>query len=331
MTNTRHYAIGSTYLLVTAIIWGLQFPVAKGAFEIVDAFHSSVFRFGVPALIMVILLWMFEGRKGFTLNRESAEIAGLGILGMCATPSLIFGGLMLTRPEIAAVIVATQPIISVLVQRLWQKEKTDLLSTLCVVVAFFGVITVVTRWDTSLHMSREELTGDLMIFTGAVCWVIYSIACGRYPNWSNLRLTAWTLSYGSIGNLLLVITLVSAGWLGVPSGSDWFEVRFELIFLAFIGVLVAMYSWNSGSRMIGAINAMLFVNLIPVVTFGVRYLQGHRFELVELLGASLVIAALLIQNFALRRKMQRMEPALPERLPENQQQKLLVKNAVEST
>lgn len=310
MTNTRQYAIGSTYLLVTAIIWGLQFPIGKTAFEIVDAFHSSVFRFGIPAIIMVVLLWLFEGRKGFALNRESAEMAGLGLLGMCATPSLIFGGLMLTRPEIAAVIVATQPIISVLIQRLWQKEKPDLLSTLCVLLAFIGVITVVTRWDTSLTMSREELIGDLMIFTGAICWVVYSIACGKYPSWSNLRLTAWTMTYGSVGNLILVIILVTAGWIAVPSATDWFEVRFELIFLAFIGVLVAMYSWNSGSRMIGAINAMLFVNLIPVVTFAVRYLQGHRFEAIELLGASLVIMALLIQNFVLRRKMQHMDPPL---------------------
>ncbi len=307
MTNTRQYAIGSSYLLVTAIIWGLQFPVGKAAFEIVDAFHSSVFRFGVPAIIMVILLWLFEGKKGFSLNRESAEMAGLGILGMCATPSLIFGGLMLTRPEIAAVIVATQPIISVLIQRLWQKEAPDLLSTLCVLVAFVGVITVVTRWDTSLNLSRQELTGNLMILSGAVCWVIYSITCGKYPSWSNLRLTAWTMTLGSVGNLILVIVLVSSGWLAVPSALDWYEVRFELIFLAFVGVLVAMYGWNSGSRMLGAINAMLFINLIPVVTFGVRYAQGHRFELIELVGASLVIVALVVQNLALRRKLQRSD------------------------
>ena len=305
MTQPRQYATGSAFLLLTAVIWGLQFPVAKTAFEIVDAFHSAVFRFGIPALIMITLLLMFEGRRGFAFNRESAEIALLGVLGMCATPSLIFGGLMLTRPEIAAVIVATQPIMSVLVQRLWQKEKPDLLSTICVLVAFLGVATVVTRWDASLQMTREELIGDLMILTGAFCWVVYSIATGkRYPSWSNLRLTAWTMTTGSFGNLLLVIVLVSAGWLAVPTSADWYEVRYELIFLAFIGVLVAMYGWNSGSRMLGAINAMLFVNLIPVVTFGVRYLQGHRFQLIELAGAMLVIIALLTQNLALRRKMQ---------------------------
>ncbi len=309
MTNTRQYATGSAFLLLTVVIWGLQFPVAKSAFEIVDAFHSAVFRFGVPTLIMVALLLMFEGRQGFTLNRESAEIALLGVLGMCATPSLIFGGLMLTRPEIAAVIVATQPIMSVLVQRLWQKEKPDLLSTACVLVAFLGVVTVVTRWDASLTLTRTELIGDLMILSGAFCWVVYSIICGKYPDWSNLRLTAWTMTTGTIGNFLLVVILVAAGLLAVPTPADWYQVRYELIFLAFVGVLVAMYGWNSGSRMIGAINAMLFVNLIPVVTFGVRFLQGHRFEWIELAGALLVILALLTQNLALRRKLRQQDAA----------------------
>jgi len=69
-----------------------------------------------------------------------------------------------------------------------------------------------------------------------------------------------------------------------------------------------MYGWNSGSRMVGAINAMLFINLIPVVTFIVRYLQGHRFELIELFGAMLVIIALLTQNMALRIKMKQQQP-----------------------
>lgn len=301
--HTRQYATGSAFLLLTVVIWGLQFPIAKTAFETVDAFHSAVFRFGVPTLIMIALLLMFEGRRGFVVNRESSEIALLGVLGMCATPSLIFGGLMLTRPEIAAVIVATQPIMSVMVQRLWQKEKPDLLSTICVLVAFLGVVTVVTRWDTSLSLTRTELTGDLMILSGAFCWVVYSIACGKYPDWSNLRLTAWTMTTGTVGNFLLVVVLVSAGWLAVPTAGDWYQVRYELIFLAFVGVMVAMYGWNSGSRMLGAINAMLFVNLIPVVTFSVRYLQGHRFEWIEVAGATLVIFALLTQNLALRRKL----------------------------
>lgn len=307
MPESRHYASGSMLLLTTVFIWGVQFPIAKTAFETVDAFHSSVFRFGVPAVIMLVLVALFEGRASFRLNRESLGVGALGLLGMCATPSLVFGGLMFTRPEIAAVIVATQPIISVFVQRLWQKERPDLLSIVCVLIAFIGVVTVVTRWETDLNMTKKELLGDAMILTGSFFWVIYTIACGKYTNWSSVRLTAWTLATGSVGNFLLVVVLVALGLLAQPSSADWYQVRYELIFLAFVGVLVPMYAWNSGSRMVGAINAMLFINLVPVVTFAFRYLQGHRFEWIELFGATLVIMALVTQNIALRRKISQAE------------------------
>jgi len=48
---------------------------------------------------------------------------------------------------------------------------------------------------------------------------------------------------------------------------------------------------------------MLFTNLIPVSTFFVRYLQGYRFSVLELLGATMVISALILQNLVLRRRL----------------------------
>jgi len=50
---------------------------------------------------------------------------------------------------------------------------------------------------------------------------------------------------------------------------------------------------------------MLLINLIPVVTFMVRYWQGYRFERIELIGAGMVIVALggKTQNQALLRAL----------------------------
>jgi hypothetical protein len=39
---------------------------------------------------------------------------------------------------------------------------------------------------------------------------------------------------------------------------------------------------------------------VPVVTFAIRILQGHRFEAIELAGAGLVVAALIANNLYLR-------------------------------
>ena len=303
--TNRQYITGSLILLVTAIIWGVQFPVAKSAFETVNAFHASVVRFGVAAVILVVVLYIVEGRSSFNINRESFKVWLIGVIGMCGAPSLIFGGLMFTRPEIAAIIVATQPIMAVLLQRFAGGDLPGWRTTSCVLLAFLGVITVVTEWQPDLLQSPTELAGDIMVLAGALCWVVYTYACGRYQHWSNLRLTSWSMMSGAFANTLLVAVLLSVGLITHPSPDDWHQAANEILFLTFVGVLIGMFAWTAGSRLIGPLNAMLFTNLIPVVTFFIRYLQGYRFSVLELAGALMVISALILQNVVLRQRHRR--------------------------
>lgn len=301
----ENFTSGSLIVLLTVIIWGVQFPVAKYTFETVNAFHAAIVRFSVPALILIVALLIREGVAAFQLRGEFLRISVLGLIGMCGAPSLIFGGLMFTRPEIAAIIVATQPLMTVFTQRLLGGEKPGWMSLLCVVSAFLGVITVVTRWESVLHLEASEIIGNLMVLAGAFCWVAFTIAIAHYQKWTSLRITTLTMSAGAIANIALVFILVAIGILHHPSLADWYQVRWEILFLAFVGVLVAMFGWNIGTRKIGALNAMLFINLIPIVTFIIRYWQGYRFEPIELIGVAIVIGALLTQNLTLRIKLKR--------------------------
>jgi drug/metabolite transporter (DMT)-like permease len=68
-----------------------------------------------------------------------------------------------------------------------------------------------------------------------------------------------------------------------------------------IGVAASFICWNAGIRRIGALNGMLMLNLIPIVTFTIGFLQGRRFVVSELIGAAMVIAALAANNLYLRR------------------------------
>jgi drug/metabolite transporter (DMT)-like permease len=294
------FTTGTFLVLLTVIVWGIQFPLAKHTFDAINSFHSAVFRFSLPAIILLIALGIREGWPKVFIGKDKFKVLGLGVIGMCGAPSLIFGGLMFTRPEIAAIIVATQPLITVLVQRLLGGPKPGLVSLLCVAVAFLGVVTVVTKWQTSLEITQTELLADIMILFGALCFVVYTISTARYRHLSNLRLTAWCMCGGAAANTLLVVILVSIGLITHPSMEAWLSMKWELMFLAIVGVLGAMLTWNLGSKKIGALNAMLFINLIPIVTFSIRYWQGYRFEAIELAGAAMVIGALSVQNISMR-------------------------------
>jgi len=87
----------------------------------------------------------------------------------------------------------------------------------------------------------------------------------------------------------------------VPRSADLASVWWQLAYLTVGGIVVSMICWNYGNQRIGALNTMLLLNSVPVVTFAVRVAQGHRFQAIELAGALVVVAALVANNIYLRR------------------------------
>ncbi|MGB7180328.1 MAG: DMT family transporter [Burkholderiaceae bacterium] len=297
---------GVAMLLLTMLIWGTQFPIAKSAFEHLDSFHTAAFRYGVGVCGLLLMLLIREGWTVLRFDRQGRDAALIGLIGMFGSPALVFTGLMFSRPEIAAILVAVQPALTALVTWLVRGRRPAPFSLLCIVVAFIGVVTAVTRWDpTLLTASPTELSGNILIFAGCLCWVFYTVASEDFRSWSVLRLTTLTMLSGTLGHFALVIVLTVTGAVVSPGLADWMAARNELLFLAIAGVLVAMVCWNSGTQRIGPLNAMLFTNLIPVITFGVRFMQGYRFHWLELVGAALVIIALIANNIAMRRTANR--------------------------
>lgn len=294
------FSLGLLFAFATALIWGTQFPIAKWAFDSVDAFHVTAFRYALPAPILLAALAWREGAAALRYDGRLLQASGVGLIGMTGSPALVFGGLMLTRPEVAAVIVASQPAMTALAEWVLRRRRPPAFTLACIALAFLGVVTVVTRWSVSLAPQGSELIGDLMVLAGAACWVVYTMSVEQFRGWSTLRLTALTMAPGAVANVALALLLVQLGLSTSPTPAQWQAVAPHLLYLAMAGVLVSMIFWNAGIQRIGALNAMLFLNLIPVVTFTVRHLLGHRFELLEIAGAALVIGALAANNLYLR-------------------------------
>ncbi|MCL4801113.1 MAG: DMT family transporter [Burkholderiales bacterium] len=296
------FATGVALALFAVVTWGAQFPIAKSAFTAVDPYHVSAIRYlvGTAALVPVVAWQAGRGALGYYGRGPTAAL--LGVIGMTASPLLVFAGLGLTRPEHTAIIVSLQPSMTAVADWLVRGRRPAGFTIACIVMAFLGVVLVVTKGDPRLAFAAGELAGDAMVLAGALCWVVYTMGTERFGGWSALKLTVLTLIPGTIGLWLGTAVLV---WLGVARTPTWDAVRGvsgELAFLSFVGVAAAMIAWNAGNKRIGALNAMLLINLLPVVTFAVGFAQGARFTPVELAGGAVVIGALVANNVYLRRQ-----------------------------
>ena len=151
-----------------------------------------------------------------------------------------------------------------------------------------------------LRSSPQELLGNLMVLLGGIAWVGYSLLVERLHGWSSLRIATMSCVTASATIVIVWLPLLALGMASIPDPAKLLEHSWRLGYLGVLGVTVAMILWNVGSRRIGPLNAMLMVNLMPIFTFGMRALQGETIRKTELIGAAIVVSALLANNAYLR-------------------------------
>jgi drug/metabolite transporter (DMT)-like permease len=146
-----------------------------------------------------------------------------------------------------------------------------------------------------------EALGNLLVFSAALAWVIFVLLSSRLRGWSTIRVSALT----SVPAIVVVLLAWAVAWW---AGATYVDpellpaASWRLVYVSLLGAIIAMLFWNFGVSRIGAVNSMLLLNLMPVITFAVRAFEGVSFVASELVGAAIVIGALAANNLYLRRR-----------------------------
>jgi drug/metabolite transporter (DMT)-like permease len=293
---------GIAALSVTIVAWGATFPIAKSALVTLDGFWATAIRYVFLAPIFLAILYLVEGRAAFSYDRRFKLAALVGTLGFAGFNLFSYVGMQYTQPENAAIINTLQAPMTALAHWVWRGVRPARFTVAAMVAAITGVALVVTKGDLASATRGGSLYGDLLCLAGGACWVGYILGVVKFREWSSLRYSALTCVPGTFVIFLVTAVATLAGIAHVPSWTDVASVGRELAYLVFFTGVVGVLFWNRGIQLLGPLNAVLLGNLIPVVTFGIRVAQGHRFAAIEILGAALVIAALVANNLYLRRK-----------------------------
>lgn len=306
MSRSSGFGLGFSSVLASVLIWGAQLPVAKSVYAVMDAVTLTAIRYVLAVTLMMLMLAWREGARAFSLGERPLLMLGAGVIGMCGSPLLAFAGLAFTTPEHAVIILALQPSISALAQWAIKGVRPQGFTLVSIGIAFCGVLLVVTG-----HGGGKEggALGDLLVFAGAVCWVTYAMMLAMFPGMSALRFTTLSCSIGTGLTVLVALICAASGIARVPTAPEFLSVSPHIAYLALAGVTAAMIMWNFGSARVGVLNSILLLNLMPVETYLIRYLQGAHFTLQEWAGAGLVVVALVANNLYQRRAHKRAEQA----------------------
>ena len=84
----------------------------------------------------------------------------------------------------------------------------------------------------------------------------------------------------------------------------------QFLYMSLVAGAIGVLSWNMGNKIITPVNGVLFMNVVPVAAFAVSALSGIVPTPVQLAGAAITVAALVMNNLYQRRRVQR-ESASP--------------------
>ena len=267
-----------------------------------DPFFLGSVRYAAGVLLFIAILWIAEGRQALRYNGRFLPAAVYGLFGFTAFNTFVWWGLSYTRPEHVSIIMALQtPMIAVAVW-LTRGLRPSLFTAGCIAVAIGGVLLVVTKGSLAHAFEGGSLTGDLLAFLGAVSWVTYTLAGHHFSGWSPLRMTVLTCIPGTIGLIAINVFTIYAGYSTLPTLDQVLSVKWQLGYFIVFTVVLGVLGFNNGVKHLGALNAMLLLNLIPLIVFAIEAWLGRSFAAIELAGAALVIGALAANNLWLRRR-----------------------------
>jgi drug/metabolite transporter (DMT)-like permease len=289
-------------LLVTlsAIFWGANFNVGKILVGAISPLDLATIRFVCSCILIIPIILLIENRADLKqmIKRNFWIYSVLSLIGIVGYNGLFFQGLKYTTPINAALIMATNPPLTLLLAAIFLKESMNFNQKIGALMSLIGVGVVIAHGSLGELLHLQLALGDLMIMMANICWALYGVLARRYLKQSSpLMTTASTMFIGSI--ILLLMTGYDTNISQILLSQTPHIYR-ALLYMIVFGTVLAYLFWNYGISQLGAGNTAIFFNLIPVVTTVIAIFLGEIITPVQLVGGMGVIFGVLLSTHVLR-------------------------------
>lgn len=275
--------------LVTLFWSGTVIAIRIGG-QTFGPFWGATLRYALAAVAFLPLV-LGKDKHPFRLTRQQwIHVTLLGLTGVFAYNYFVFRGLKTVQANHAALIMAMNPILVMLVSSQMHGDRITRRRLVGALISLTGVAVVISRGDPSKLLTGFE-PGDLFIVLGTLSWMLYTII-GRtaLQTLSPLQASFWA---SVIGLVLLALLAIGEPWPAkIPMNAVW-----SILYLGLIGTVLGFVWFYEGVQKLGATRASLFNNLIPVNTMILSVIiLGEEVSAYVFIGAALVMTGVLLVN-----------------------------------
>ena len=278
-------------VIISTFFWGSNFNAGHAVAGDVTPLTAAAERFAIA----LVLFWAIR----FSVGKAESQLAAsdafilipLGVTGVFGFNYAFFTAMHTTSALNAALIMALSPMLSTLLSVVMLKVRISTHQYLGMLIAFIGVVFVITGGHFSLLHSAM---GDLWMLLACFVWSLYSVGSKKYaPHIPSLQFARWTVSIGAVA-LIIAAILLEQPLSDIPQLS--FTTHSILMYMGVCGSVLAYIYWLKGVYFLGPEKSAIAFNLVPVFTLLVSLAFGSIPNSVQVLGLALVLAGVLISS-----------------------------------
>lgn len=275
-------SVALTEALLTTIIWGSSFVVAKIGLRTIAPITLAGLRYFLAFVLLSPFLLVRLRRNGWPDRVALRRLALLGISAYLLGNGALFIALQFVPATLVSFMMSLGPIFILIGSLLWLKEIPTRLQVVGLLVSLGGMALFFIP-----GLEAGAVRGLAILALGTLAFAAFGLlgrAMARDRRVDSLTLTAVPLAIGG-GALLLV------GW----AVEGWEKLTLEgagvVGWLALVNTAIAYLIYNHALQRLTALQMNLILNLSPFVTAGLAFLLLSE-RLTALQAVGMVVATI---------------------------------------
>jgi drug/metabolite transporter (DMT)-like permease len=254
----RISALGLTFLLVSSVGWGLNFPIMKHLLTEWPPLSSR----GLAGLAGAGALALIAWRRGQSLRVPRAmwtRLLLVSLLTISAWASFMGFALLWLKASDAAVLSITVPLWVVVLALPVLGERITLTRAAALLFALAGIVVLVG--GAGFEASADKLPGILCALAGSICVAFGTVLTKHFPlAMPPLALAPWLIGLGCLP-VAVVGYAVEQPSFAALSAIGWAS----MIYLTLIQFCLSYVCWFAALELLPASTASIGTLLVPVI------------------------------------------------------------------
>jgi drug/metabolite transporter (DMT)-like permease len=293
--HKQQITFGIALAVLATLIWSGNFIIARGVIKSIPPVTLAFYRWLSATVIILPFAWKYFTAELKLVKQGFWFLFLAAVTGVSMFNTFVYiAGHYSTAINMAILGTCSSPIMSVILARIFLKEKITSLRIFGMIVCIVGILLLLSKGHLENLLSFRFTKGDWWVLAAAFAFAVYNTSVKKKPKEMNPANFLFVIFL--IGTIILlpfyIYELKEKGGIAINLSNLG-----AIIYLGLGASVFCFLIWNKAIGALGAGRTALFGNLIPVFsTIEAVLLLNEKITSVHIISFILVVAGLIIAN-----------------------------------